>query len=497
MCSTSTQAIRQRIAGELGISADRVVLEPANRLRHRRLGGTVTYKVTVLPFTACTDTAACNFKANEACIHTDSCGVCGGTGTSCLSTTRKSSLSTTTTLRTPITSDYVVTKPVTSNYIVTKPITSNYILTKSETIQLLCPCNDTLTAKRVAKECINGVVEVCGPQSVKRQYPEMCTSCQASYEDSETNPWDSCVLDVLEIIADHCDPSAAGSPHMIGPVPRVTVPQRCSSGLDCSGTCGGKLRADSCGVCGGDGSSCLIDNTQAAIHRLCPCSGTMSADSVSNECIAGVLHVCRSPSLHQQYWQMCTSCQASLEDNQTPWDSCAINVLRTIGDNCPKPQMPCTRDFCSQHGECSIDTSIASAEDRRVCKCDAMYARSRCNFCAAPLRVYPDCGTRVKAEAAPINTNRAVVSVVWGLRGVAYSPRYEELTNKVDGLETSYNSELDLNDPAAQLFLYDACFNISSESHLVQQRLGSGQVRCRHLTQNTRKRMHRRPYDVC
>ena len=138
--------------------------------------------------------------------------------------------------------------------------------------------------------------------------------------------------------------------------------------------------------------------------------------------------------------------------------------------------MACTEDFCSEYGACSIDDSLIALQDRRVCKCDAMYVGSRCDTCAAPLRVYPDCHTSVKAEATPINTNLAQVSVVWGLAGITYAPRYEELPDQLDGFKTSYNSNFDLNDPVAQLFLYDACFNISSQSQLVQQRLGSGQV---------------------
>ena len=354
----------------------------------------------------------------------DSCGICDGDGTSC-----------------------AVTAP--------RALVTNKKLAE-EAIKLLCPCNDTLVTNSVSRYCIAGVLSVCRSPSLSRQYWQMCASCKASYEDAEQNPWGGCAMDVLAIIGDHCSPAIPGSdfPPALGPENVLPGPKTATS------------------------DSLVANETlvKVATRLLCPCSDTMSADGVSHDCIKGVLKICQSSSLSQQFWQMCASCKASYEDPQTPWDSCAINVLRIVGDNCPQTQSVCTQNFCSGHGACSLDESANAAQDARVCQCSAMYTGSKCDSCSIPYRQYPNCNTSVNAEAAPINTNRAKVSVVWGLTGIEYAQRYEELTSPADGFTTSYNAQFDLNDPNAQLFLYDACFNISSQTRLVQQRLGSGQV---------------------
>ena len=481
-----------------------MVLEKGNRFRSRRLASTISYKVTVLPPAGCADRAACNYKANEACAFADCngvcggtakkdvCGVCGGDGGSCAGCMDSVACNYDKNAKRTGQVKCVYAKThfdCFSNCVVEKDcsgacggrrvkdscdvcdgdgtsclVTTPHALVTSkklaeEAINLLCPCNDTLVKNSVSRYCVAGVLSVCRSPSLSKQYWRMCASCKASYEDAEKTPWTGCAVDVLAIIGDHCSSS----------IPVHDFPPVVESENE-------HVLSDSKTTTSDSRSTNATDGVKEAAKLLCPCSGTMSADGVSHNCIKGVLKICQSSSLSHQFWQMCASCKASYEDPQTPWDSCAINVLRIVDGRCSRIQSVCTREFCSGHGVCSLDESANAAQDMRVCKCDAMYASSNCDTCNIPLRQYPDCNTSVSAEAAPINTNRAKVSVVWGLAGIKYSSRYEELTNPADGFKTRYNTQLDLNDPDAQLFLYDACFNISSQAHLVQQRLGSGQV---------------------
>ena len=247
----------------------------------------------------------------------DSCDVCDGDGTSCLVTTQHA---------------LVTSKKFTE-----------------EAINLLCSCNDTLVKNSVSRYCIAGVLSVCRSPSLSQQYWRMCASCKASYEDAEKTPWGGCAMDVLVIIGDHCSSPIPedGFPPVLGPENEYDSPGSKTAASDSPST-NATLRV------------------KEAAKLLCPCSGTMSADGVSHDCIKGVLKICQSSSLSHQFWQMCAACKASHEDPKTPWDSCAINVLRIVDNHYSRVQSVCTREFCSAHGVCSLEESANAAQDMRA-----------------------------------------------------------------------------------------------------------------------------------
>ena len=94
---------------------------------------------------------------------------------------------------------------------------------------------------------------------------------------------------------------------------------------------------------------------------------------------------------------------------------------------------------------------------------------TRCDRCTINLRTYPSCTVPSINEAAPINTNLAQIFVAWGLRKVSYGSQYLKTVDPTDGIEVEYDPKFELADPSAQLHIYYACGNISSQEQLVQQ----------------------------
>ena len=56
--------------------------------------------------------------------------------------------------------------------------------------------------------------------------------------------------------------------------------------------------------------------------------------------------------------------------------------------------------------------------DKKGCVCDDLFVGEKCQECAVPGHLYPKCATPMPPAIIPVNKNRAVVHVVWGIQTI-------------------------------------------------------------------------------